>query len=196
MNIEGLIGIAITIAIFSILWKENIVFRFVEYTFIGYAAAISVVSAWQFLTGSLFQPLMSGNAFYLMAVILGLLVFTRLSKKYSWMAKWSMAFIIGTSLGTNISAIPYTILSTIRTISGRFVADSWNGIWILAGLITTISYFIYTREHTGILGRTVSVGRYFMVVLLGVMFSTQAMTRLTYSAGRIQFVLKALGLIP
>lgn len=57
-----------------------------------------------------------------------------------------------------------------------------------------MSYFIFIREHTGALGASAQLGRYFLMIAFGLGFSTLLMTYFGVLLERILWILTNLGL--
>ncbi len=102
MNQETLITIAgalSVIALYSVLFKENVVYRFFEHVFLGLAGGYALVALWKDTlypqwwtrmtgtltdTGTLDKP---GNWAYIILLPIGLMAYTVFSKKNNWMSR-------------------------------------------------------------------------------------------------------------
>ncbi len=123
------IGAALTLMIFSFLYKDNPAYKFAEHLFVGVSAAYwMVVGFWTTfipnLWGFLYPPSVSWFALdpakaelvisslyehewywrlgRIVPLILGIMLLFRLTEKASWLSRWPMAFIIGYAAGTNL----------------------------------------------------------------------------------------------
>lgn len=105
-----LLGVLATLGIFSILYKENPVFRFLEHIFIGLATGYGVAFIWtNYLFPRWFIPMMptsiihktdaheagGGQWWMFFAFLLGMLFFTVYFPKIAWMNR----FIFGVMMG-------------------------------------------------------------------------------------------------
>ncbi|MBM3326968.1 MAG: hypothetical protein FJY65_08325 [Calditrichaeota bacterium] len=124
------VGAALTLMIFSFLYKDNPFYKFAEHLFVGVSAAYwMTVAFWTTfipnLIAYLYPPSMGWFAarpeeaavvvqnlyalewwqrwMRLVPLILGLMMLTRLTPKWAWISRWPMAFIIGFSAGTNLT---------------------------------------------------------------------------------------------
>ncbi len=61
---------------------------------------------------------------------------------------------------------------------------------ILIGVISTIIYFYFSKEHTGALGVTAKVGIWFIMVAFGAHFGYTVMARVSLLIGRVQFLIE------
>ena len=64
-----------------------------------------------------------------------------------------------------------------------------SGIVVLVGVTSTITYFYFSREHEGVLGRSAKVGTYFLMVFFGATFGFTVMSRMSTFIGRMEFLL-------
>jgi len=124
------VAAALTLCIFSFLYKDNPFYKFAEHLFVGVSAGYYLVlSFWTVLVANLWDPLLAAfngshgsplaarlgdyRAFLLLPALLGLLLFSRFVPRVSWLARWSLALIIGAYAG----------LKTTGFAQGDFVAQ-------------------------------------------------------------------------
>jgi hypothetical protein len=96
---------------------------------------------------------------------------------------------IGTALTIRQTGHATLIKQIDRMLSPIIVADPMNtinNVIIFVGCITTISYFILTREHKGLLKWPGLIGKYFIMIALGANFGRIAMTRFATDIDRIK----------
>ncbi|MFH2049741.1 MAG: hypothetical protein ABIJ12_09870 [bacterium] len=63
-------------------------------------------------------------------------------------------------------------------------------IIILIGVISTLIYFYFSKEHTGVLGVTAKVGIWFIMISFGAHFGYTVMGRVSLLIGRVQFLVE------
>ena len=202
-GIVGLwVGAVLTVAIYSyMLYKENPLYRLAEHIYIGIAFAIQAVVAVQNTNRIAVTPLLSGQIAFIIPIILGLGMYTVFVEDYRWISRYSIAVLVGCMLGvvtsgTLIPNIINQITSTIAAPSGATMMDWFNFLYVGIGTICALSYFLFTREHTGVLAPTARLGRLIVMVALGVMFGNTVLFRMSMLSGRIEYLLQVLGLIP
>ncbi len=61
---------------------------------------------------------------------------------------------------------------------------------ILLGVISTLIYFYFSKEHTGALGVTARVGIWFIMISFGAHFGYTVMGRVSLLIGRVQFLME------
>lgn len=197
------IGAILTLMIFSFLFKDNAFYKFGEHLFVGVANGYFIALYWHnSLKPNLYDQLAAGNFIYIIPLLLGLMYFARFIPKISWLVRIPIGFIIGWGAGISIPA--YFQAEILRQIGGTVVTpesfiNPLNGIWaliIFIGVVCTLIYFFFSKEHKGILGHTSRLGIIFIMIGFGASFGYTVMARVSLLIGRIQFLLGPwLGLI-
>ena len=121
----------------------------------------------------------------------------RLLPNIGWISRWPLAFVIGITAGLNF----YSFLSSdvIRQIEGAIKPlNDWSGpilksqgLWnTLAsiGIISTLVYFFFSKEHKGVFGKTAGIGILFIMVAFGGSFGYTVMARISLLIGRMYFI--------
>ena len=98
----------LTLAIYSFLYTDNPLYKIAEHIFVGISAGYGVVIVYQEsvkpdLVNPLLHPSEVGlahpNYLVLIPGALGLLMFSRFFRRYDWLSRWPIAFVILISLG-------------------------------------------------------------------------------------------------
>jgi len=190
------INAILTIAIISFAVPgENIFYRIAEYIMIGVTAGYGVVQGIRVVLNLGISPMMSGQAYMLLPILLGLLVYTRFSKQYGYLSRWPIALMVGSGIGVSIRAIPEVdIMNQIKASFLPLVGVNWDvavsNIILLIALLSTLFYFFMTVEQKGPLRQISVVGRYSLMILFGAYWGSQLMTRSTMFIGRMSFLIK------
>ncbi len=192
----------LTLAIYSFLYKDNPFYKVAEYIFVGVSAGYwTVFLAKNYAFPNLFDPLIKeGNYWNLIPITLGFMMFTQLSRKSSWLVRYPLTFVLGVSLGLQIvAAVEGDMIPQIRgtfapfTGSSLFQAyDFWTSIGyivLLIGVVSTLTYFYFSKEHRGVLGVTAKIGVYFLMIAFGASFGYTVMARISLLIGRLHFLL-------
>ena len=198
MNLE-FIGITIaallTLCIYSFLYKDNPFYKFAEHIFAGLSAGYYVGLVWhsiikQQLIGPLFEE---RQLLFIIPAILGILMFTRFIPKITWLSRISLAFVMGNTAGIFlIQQLHGLVLPQVRntfTVPGGSLWIVIGGVVIIVGVISTLIYFYFSKEHKGVLGFTASVGIVFIMISFGASFGYTVMARVSLLIGRAQFLL-------
>src|SRR3990172_10058264 len=97
------IGAILTLGIFSFLYKDNPVYKVCEAIFVGVSAGYwGIVYYFDNIYKKFWLEAVVADDKNLMlygGAILGVLFLTRLYGKISWVARWSLAFIVGATAG-------------------------------------------------------------------------------------------------
>ncbi|MFW6108986.1 MAG: hypothetical protein ACOC6N_00905 [archaeon] len=196
------VGWVLMLMIYSLpLYKENLAYRTAEHMFIGVTLAISIIVNFSNVMRMCIRPLMKGNLLMIVPLILGLMIFTMLIPEYRWLSRYPIAILVGAGFGLGIRGtikpnLQDAIIDTITAPSSGGLMAWFNYLYVAVGLVCSIMYFMLTFEHTGPLKAPTRIGRLFIMVGLGAYFGNTVLFRFTMLAGRAQYFLQVLKLIP
>ncbi len=196
-----------TLCIYSFLYRDNPFYRFAEHLFVGlsvgYGIVISIhqgliplawVPFWEAVTKREFMGLLR-----LIPIAIGLLFFSRVVPKYSWLIRYPIAILIGIGAGRAIpnvmdafifqqvhaTLVPFSEIHA--GASGPF--EIFGAILMLVGIICTLTYFFFSIEHRGAVGGISKVGIIFLMVGFGSAFGNTVMGRVSLLIQRVDFLL-------
>ena len=195
--------VLMTFSIFSYLYGDNPFYKAAEHIFVGVSAGyVFSLTFWDTIKPNLFGRLFpsyinAGFEFditYIIPLILGIFMLFRLSKKYSWLSRISIAYIVGMAAGLKLyvflnSNLLTQIKSSMLDFSVGYL-DIANQIIILIGVICGLVYFFFSKEHTGIVGKVSRVGIYFLMIKFGASFGFAVMGRISLLIGRFEELIK------
>ncbi len=185
-----------TLALFSVAFKENPLYRFVEHLYVGMAAAYGICLTWfNYGYPVLFQRIPGGKAHYIIPVIIGLMMYTRYFKPIAWLSRFTMSFLLGVGAGfvlstTFRSLVLLQVTATFLPLwSSQSFAQTINNLIIVCGVAGTLIYFFFTAKRKGVIGVGAQFGKWVMMVAFGTAFGNTVMARVSLFLGRMQFLL-------
>ena len=208
------IGALLTLAILSFLYKDNVLYKFAEHLFVGVSAAYwMVIGIWNTLFPNLIAKIYpAGVKFvlpslanrqpeyhYIIPAILGILLLLRLLPKISWVSRWALSFIVGTTAGLNlirylrsdfIGQVQNSMIPLIVINNGSVdVIESISNTVLFAGLMCGLIYFFFSKEHKGAFGAASRIGIWVLMITFGAGFGYTVMARISLLVGRFQYLL-------
>lgn len=213
------VGVFLTLCLFSFLYKDNPFYKFAEHLVVGVSVGYwAILLYYNGVNPNLFSHLFvftndptTGAEFntwkpkfdeiyYIIPALLGIAMWTRFSRKYSWISRYPLALYLGISSGI---AIPVTmknnVLSQLRgTVFG--LGFDWStsgflgvpqGIWdvvVVVGTISSLIYFFFSKEHKGAWGGAAKIGIYTLMIGFGATFGYTVMARISLLIYRIQYI--------
>jgi hypothetical protein len=209
-------GAFLTLAIFSFLYKDNPFYKIAEHLVVGVSTGYFAMLLWhQGLIQKLwFNRLEDGSWYllwadssrpeYLIPAFLGILMWTRFSKKYVWVSRYPLALYIGISAGLAVPQEMYArvnqqLFATMAKIhwgaffgTGGFhpldVGSGFSQMLIFVGVISALIYFFFSKAHTGVFGGVAKFGIGILMIGFGASFGFTVMARISLFINRIQFM--------
>ena len=199
-NIGVWIAAALTLFIFSFLYKDNPFYKFAEHLFVGVSAGYIVVQQfWQVLWPNLIEPMGKADTpdrwKYFVGALLCVLLFTRLFSGIAWLSRFTIAALIGTFAGLKVTGFAQAeVVEQVRaTMVPLWItadpAASINNIILVVGVITTLVFFFFSKEHKGAIGGTAKLGIWYLMISFGAAYGFTVMSRISLLIGRFQFLL-------
>ena len=219
------VAIVLTLAVFSFLLGDNVLFRLAEHIFVGAAVGYAAVVAFHsILIPRVLVPILEAAAagdwlqltVPLIPLVLGLLLLTksfRWAAPFSWLGSLSVALLLGVGAALALAgALLGTLLPQISATADLFryvehygyVLGLFSGIVVLIGVTGVLLHFYFgsvgtgplARLRTGLVRTWGGLGRWFIFVAFGAILATTFMSRLSLFTGRMQFLIESLtGLI-
>ncbi len=187
----------VTLALFSFLYKDNPIYKIAEHIFAGLSAGYYFGLIWDtVIVTQMWKPMINNGQWQLIIPgILGLLMFARFVPKYSWVSRVSLAFYMGTASGIFLTSQLHGLV--LRQMQATMLPVVNNGggfgaalltLIVVVGVISTLGYFYFSKEHKGALGVTAKVGIWFIMISFGAHFGYTVMGRVSLLIGRVQFM--------
>ena len=200
MDILGIwLLVIMTLSILSYLYGDNPFYKAAEHIFVGVSAGYVFAitwwdQVWPNLFGRLFPKYVDkGFEFeptYIIPLILGIFMLLRLIPSLAWLARISIAYIVGMAAGLKfIVYLNSNVLLQIKNSSIDFSSSGFeifNQVVILIGVISGLVYFFFSKEHTGTIGKISKIGIYFLMIKFGASFGFAVMGRISLLIGRFE----------
>ncbi|UCC44518.1 MAG: hypothetical protein JSU65_00920 [Candidatus Zixiibacteriota bacterium] len=206
----------LTLATFSFLYKDNPLYRFAESLVVGATTGYFAIILWHngLIPKLVYERLDDGHwyyfwldasrPYYLIPAILGIMIWTRFSKKYSWISRWPLALYIGIGAGAAIplemkARVNEQLSAMMREIDwsnfvghgGFNLIDPFSGLSqliVFAGAVCALVYFFFSKAHTGALGGMAKFGIWILMIGFGASFGFTVMARISLFINRVQFM--------
>ena len=132
---------------------------------------------------------------YLIPLGLGLLMLFRLVPSLSWLARYSIAYIVGVFAGLRAfsylnSDIIAQVIGVQNDLSLVSPLSFINSMVLIVGTISALIYFFFSKKHEGALGRVSKIGIYFLMISFGASFGYTVMGRISLLIGRFDDLIK------
>lgn len=190
-------GAICTLGIFSILYKENPVYRFFEHIFVGLAAGWSGAYVWHNYVVPTVQTdiFTDGKYLYIIPVLLSLMIYFLYVPSLNWLARYPMSFVIGYNAGYILAYNPRPVIDQITATFLPFWGPEKYSVYVnnfllFIGVVAVLLYFFFTiKRDNAVIGYSSSLGRFVILIALAAAFGNTILYRLTLFIGRMQFLL-------
>jgi hypothetical protein len=208
--ISGLVGLILTLMVFSYLIGDNPLFRIAVYLFIGVASGYAATVVWHYvLFPKLSQALDTLNPFAIIPLILGLSLLTKLFPRISWVGSFAMAVLVGVAAAAAVGgALIGTLLPQAQAAIDGFdfrsagsgpnaLIQLVEGGVMLLGTVFTLASFHFSAgraadgaaKRNRIIEGIAWVGRIFIAITFGALFAGVYVSALTAMIERLSFIL-------
>ncbi len=185
----------LTLAIFSFLYRDNPFYKFAEYLFVGIAAGyIVAIQYHNVILPNLWRPLLAGDYKLIVPFALGVLLFSRFTANFGWLSRWAIGLMVGTYSGLAIIGFAQgdlvaQVQANMLPLKAQNSLDTFSNWVIVIGLIASLVYFFFSKEHKGVLGASAKLGIWFLMVSFGASYGFTVMARISLLIGRLLFLL-------
>lgn len=210
LSFDGLViwaGALATLALYSVLYKENPAYRLAEHVFLGLAVGYGAYLIWKtILFPDWFRPLFfDGYWPWILPLVAGGMYYTIYSKRFSWMSRLVMLTMMGLSAGLEFrkfygkylpqigaSFKPLVVMKAApggAVDAGQSVFASVTNVLFVVTLVSVLTYFFFSFEHRSpAVRKTAGLGRWLMMVAFGAMFGSTVMARMSLFIGRLTYL--------
>lgn len=172
----------------SILYKENFWYRIAEDLTIGvmggYVMARLVTNTYD----NFVSPLFSGEFINIIPIVLGLMMWTQLTKDYRWLARTPLSLITGVGAAIAMKGAIYgNILVPIASIALPPTTGLIDHLIAAIATITTVAFFFFTIKPVGPLRYVSKTGRILMMIGFGSVAGSSVLSNTTFLYDRAQW---------
>jgi len=163
-NLGVIAAAAMTLAIYSFLYKDNPFFRATENLFVGLGLGVTVYVTWfNFFKPEVFDRFVApafsphrqvypGDYKLLIPCVLGIMMLTRISARLNWVSRWPIAFLVGYWSGYGLQPTISSYLlkqahATMQPVS--MSAAVWAGSLAAAAVGIGCAYLGTRRDAVG-----------------------------------------------
>jgi len=181
-------GVILTLCIFSFLIKDNPFYKFAERLVAGVAAGYwTMLIYWTNFQDKVINTMINHQWAYIIPILLGIGMWMRFSKKYSWISRYSIAFYIGISTGVSVPVYMYTYI--FKQMSATVIPfNTVTNILVVIGVLCALFYFYFSKAHTGAFGVASKIGIYILMIGFGAGFGLTVMGRVALLVQRIIYI--------
>ncbi len=188
------IAVFLTLCIFSFLYKDNPFYKFAERLVAGVATGyFTMLLFWTNFMDKVVEPIFyNGQYLYILPALLGVLMWTRFSQKWTWVSRYSIAIYIGVGSGVSVTIYLYTYLfkqlqATIAYPIGFDLAGV-NQLLVVICVLASLVYFFFSTPHKGVVGAVSRIGIYVIMIGFGAGFGLTVMGRVALLVNRVIFL--------
>lgn len=179
-----------TLAVLTYLYKDNPIWRIAENVFLGLATAyVFVFYFWSYIRPAVMDwVLKNGQWHYILAIVLGLLIFFRYVPSLSWIARYPMSFWVGYGTGYALAFQPAVWL---EQVTDSFIPlNTLQNVLIFIGILATLTYFFFTlAKENPVVGGVAEVGKWYIMIALGSAFGNTVLYRWNLFLGRANMLI-------
>lgn len=212
--IGAILGLVLTLIIFSYIFGDNPLFRLAIHIFIGASAGYAAIMVWyNIIFPLLLVPWVNVGQTNLVSLIIStilvLLLLLKIFPRYAIWGNIPVAFMVGVGAaaivgGAVVGTLLPQISATINLFDQDFVQQSESGIWVqlanssiilVGALATLISFQFSARFRRGkspgrsSLVEAISwVGKLFISITFGTLFAGIYLAALSALVGRLSFI--------
>ena len=202
-----------TLGLYSILYKENKLYRLFEHIYLGLATGYLISQSWtQVLEPLWWTPLLKGEWWLVFGLVIGLFYYFIFSKKYAWLSRLVIGFFLGVTAGRSFQVfandtwkqisssfkpvVPHgeILVAGQKAIPKLLWTDALNNLIFMFILVCVLSYFFFSFELKHPVLKTSSKwGRWMLMFTFGAIFGSTIMARLALLIDRMDFLLNDFG---
>lgn len=194
------IAALLTLSVFSFLYKDNALFCLAEHLLVGLSTGFLICTYWHnVFVPELIVPLRDGGLgpnFHLFgAAALCFFWACKYIEKLEDLYRLALAFWVSIDIGMMIptfmdSQILVQVAGSLNISFSGSPAEIVGNLILCLGTAAALTYFFFSKAHTGVIGGTAKVGIWILMIGFGATFSYTIMSRVYVLIGRVHFLLR------
>ncbi len=207
VNMAGIgtvVAIICTLAIFSLVFRENAFYRLFERIYIGLAAGYSLQIVIREVIDPLFiKPVfIEGKWWGIFAALAGIMFYFVYSKKLNWISRIPIGLIMGMSAGQIFQIYANTMWPQLEksflplnpfALGDSGAAIGWVGVLnnfiFVIVMLAVMSYFFFSfKQENKAIKFSATSGRMLLMIAFGALFGSTIMARLSLLYERLFFI--------
>ncbi len=195
--IYAFIQFAMVLATWSYLYKQNVFSRISAQIVLAISTVHFFLVKMQNLYNIGVAPIFEqGRYLNLVPLLIGLLLYFRLSKDRGWISSYAYALSIGLGTGAILSTIVSAqIIGLIVSTIEAPIKYGLNGVLLFIGVFLSLSYWIFTIEFKGPLSNVLKLGRIFLMVSIGLLYAQDVMWSQSLFIGAMEMIITFLKML-
>ncbi|MBM3291310.1 hypothetical protein FJY84_01370 [Candidatus Bathyarchaeota archaeon] len=191
-----LVAAVFVLSMLSLIFGENFFFKWGTRVVVGWAIVYSAILGLYWTDFYAIKPILEKADYkWLIVIFFGLLMYTRLSRRYAWISKYPISISMGIGFGmilptwARAQILDQIRITIVELFSPVSTFDLIGRILVLVGLVTVITYFFFTKEHKGVLGSSAFIGRLFIMSSIAVIWAGDYLWAMSMLAGQLKFLI-------
>jgi hypothetical protein len=175
--------------VLSYLYDDNPAWRVAEHLYVGLAAGYGLGYTWQnYLRPVIWQQIILHGAWgWALPLLLGACIYARYVPGWEWLARLPLGVWVGYGAGYVLAYVPRVLLGQVA--GSMLPLHDLRALALLVCLLGGFATFVFTLpDRPGALRLAGLVGRYAILLALGVAFGGAVLYRFTLLYGQVHFL--------
>jgi hypothetical protein len=194
VSIDYVLVTVLSLMAISLAFRESPFSRLAEHMAVGIGGGNGAVRAIKYIYTNGAIPIMEEGAIdAILWVLIASLLYFSLSRRTRYIARLPVAIATGVNLGLPVAMIQTQVIKQIEATTVNIISsnpvDTFTAIVVAIAVVTTMSFFIFSRKQTGASGSIQRIGRYFLMLFFGLQVGQSTMGAMSRVAERVLYIL-------
>lgn len=190
-TIYAFIQFVMVLATWSYLYKDNVLSRISATIVIAISTVHFFLVNMQNVYNMGVIPIFEQGRFVnIIPLLLGFMLYFRLSKEKGWLSSYGYAAGMGLGTGAILSTIvPAQIVGLTITAIEAPSKYGLSGVVLFLGVVFSLTYWVFTREFSGPYSYILKIGRVFLMVSIGLLYAQDVLWSQSLFVGAAEIVI-------